>query len=62
MIAVRNADYVFPITEVLRHPLDPLIPHLKDSLLFLTYFLTPLGLLVAVSGILAGGLFIGRVV
>ena len=56
MIAVRNADYVFPITEVLRHPLDPLIPHLKDSLLFLTYFLTPLGLLVAVSGILAGGL------
>lgn len=56
MIALRNADYVFPVAEVLRHPLDPLIPHIKDSLLFLTYFLTPLGLLAAVSGILAGGL------
>ena len=54
-IALRNADYVFPLSEILRHPTDPLLPHLKDSFLFLAYFLTPLGLLAAVSGILAGG-------
>ncbi|KKU29359.1 MAG: hypothetical protein UX80_C0005G0054 [Candidatus Amesbacteria bacterium GW2011_GWA2_47_11b] len=54
MIALRNADYVFPLAEVLAHPLDPFLPHLKDTLLFLAYFLTPLGLLAAVSGVLAG--------
>ncbi|MEK7090888.1 MAG: glycosyltransferase family 39 protein [Patescibacteria group bacterium] len=54
-IALRNADYVFPLSEVLRRPLDPLLPHLKDSFLFFAYFLTPLGLLAAVSGILSGG-------
>jgi len=30
MIALRNKDYVWPISEILKHPLDPLIPHLKD--------------------------------
>ncbi len=55
MIALRNADYTFPFAEILTHPLDPLISHLKDSFLFLAYFLTPLGLLAAISGILAGG-------
>mgnify|MGYP001585017761 FL=1 len=54
-IALRNADYVFPLSEVLRRPLDPLLPHLKDSFLFFVYFLTPLGLLTAISGVLAGG-------
>ncbi|KKU03474.1 MAG: hypothetical protein UX05_C0001G0103 [Candidatus Amesbacteria bacterium GW2011_GWC2_45_19] len=54
-IALRNADYVFPLAEILRHLLDPLLPHLKDSFLFFAYFLTPLGLLAAITGILAGG-------
>lgn len=30
MIAIRNQDYVWPITEIIRHPLDPLKPHLLD--------------------------------
>lgn len=30
MIAIRNRDYVFSLSEVMRHPLDPLVPHLKD--------------------------------
>jgi len=30
MIALRNKDYVWPFSELLRHPLDPLLPHLKD--------------------------------
>lgn len=54
-IALRNADYVYPLAEAFTHPLDPFLPHLKDSFLFLAYFLTPLGLLAAVSGFLAGG-------
>ena len=30
MIALRNKDYVFPITRMLQSPFDPLIPHLRD--------------------------------
>lgn len=46
MIALRNKDYLFPISEVLQHPTDPLIPHLKDSFQFYLYFMTPVSLLV----------------
>ena len=28
MIAIRNKDYVFPLTEILKNPSDSLIPHL----------------------------------
>jgi len=31
-IALRNQDYVWPLSEIIRHPLDPLLPHLKDVL------------------------------
>lgn len=30
MIALRNKDYVFPISEVLKHPHDPILVHLGD--------------------------------
>lgn len=30
MIALRNQDYIWNISEIIKHPLDPLIPHLKD--------------------------------
>ncbi len=30
MISLRNKDYVWPITEILKHPLDPLKPHIFD--------------------------------
>ena len=57
MIALRNKDYVFPLAEVLlRHPLDPLKPHLFDVFNFYLYLLTPIGLLLLVWGILAGQL------
>jgi len=54
MIALRNRDYVYPITEILKHPLDPLIPHLKDSLNFYFYLATPIGLLFTMWGIFEG--------
>lgn len=55
-IALRNQDYVYSLTEVLRHPLDPLIPHLKDSFSFYLYLLTPIGLLFAFWGLIEGRL------
>lgn len=54
MIAIRNRDYIHPLTQVLTHPLDPFIPHLKDTFNFYFYLLTPLGLLFALWGIFAG--------
>ena len=32
MIALRNQDYVWSISEILKHPLDPLKPHLLNTL------------------------------
>ncbi len=54
-IALRNADYVFTLPEILKHPQDPLLPHLKDSVTFYLYLLTPFGVLLSLWGILAGG-------
>jgi len=30
-IAIRNKDYVWSISEILKHPFDPLIPHLLNT-------------------------------
>lgn len=39
-IAIRNQDYIWPLTEILRHPFDPLIPHLKDVLHLYSYYIS----------------------
>lgn len=39
-IALRNKDYIWPLTEILKHPLDPLIPHLKDVFHLYSYYLS----------------------
>jgi len=39
-IALRNKDYIWPLTEIIKHPLDPLIPHLKDTLNIYKYYLS----------------------
>lgn len=51
MIAIRNLDYIFPLSEIIKHPLDPLVPHIKDSFNFYFYLLTPIGLLFAFWGL-----------
>jgi len=51
MIAIRNRDYLIPLTEVLKHPLDPLVPHLKDVFTFFFYLITPLGLGLVLLGL-----------
>lgn len=55
MIALRNKDYVFSLSEVITHPLDPLTSHLKEVVNFYLHLGTPLGLLLAICGVLAGG-------
>ncbi len=41
-IALRNKDYVWTISEVLKHPLDPLKPHLANALeIYIHYISTP---------------------
>lgn len=52
MIASRNLDYVFPLNELLKHPMDPLVPHIKDSLNFLWVYLTPIGFVLSIWGLL----------
>jgi hypothetical protein len=43
MIAIRNRDYIWPLTEIIKHPLDPLKPHLSDILtIFSKYISWPL--------------------
>jgi 4-amino-4-deoxy-L-arabinose transferase-like glycosyltransferase len=39
-IALRNRDYVWTLSEILRHPLDPLIPHLKDLIVYYLQYLS----------------------
>ncbi len=51
MIAIRNLDYVWPLSEIIKHPLDPLKPHLFDVWNFFWYLLTPVGLLLSLLGI-----------
>ena len=42
-IALRNLDYIWPLSEVIKHPFDPLTPHLKDLFsLYLKYISLPI--------------------
>lgn len=51
MIAIRNNDYVFPLSEVLAHPFQPSWSNLQSTLSYFLYYLTPVGLVLAVWGI-----------
>lgn len=52
-LALRNRDYVWPLSEVLRHPLDPFIPHLKDLLvLYIQYLSLPVLILATIGAVI----------
>jgi 4-amino-4-deoxy-L-arabinose transferase-like glycosyltransferase len=53
LIAIRNRDYIRPLSQVLANPLDPLVPHLRDGIKFFWYFLTPAGIILAVWGLVS---------
>jgi len=40
MIALRNKDYLWPVSEIIKHPLDPFWPHLKDIFRYFWSYVT----------------------
>jgi len=49
-IAIRNQDYIWPLFEILKHPLDPLKPHFFDLLnLYSIYVSLPILLLIFIK-------------
>jgi 4-amino-4-deoxy-L-arabinose transferase-like glycosyltransferase len=43
MIAIRNKDYIWPLFEVIKHPLDPFKPHIIDTfMIYSAYISIPL--------------------
>lgn len=51
MIAVRNKDYVWPAAEILKHPWDPLKPHLGDIFRYYWSYLTPVLFILGTAGL-----------
>jgi len=50
MIALRNKDYIWSLSEVIKHPLDPLMPHLQDTLtIFNQYISWPILIFAAIG-------------
>ncbi|MFZ2153350.1 MAG: glycosyltransferase family 39 protein [Microgenomates group bacterium] len=39
-IALRNRDYIWSLSELIHHPFDPFVPHLKDLLIIYWQYLT----------------------
>jgi 4-amino-4-deoxy-L-arabinose transferase-like glycosyltransferase len=51
-IAIRNLDYIWPVTEIIKHPLDPLVPHLWDIVhIYSQYISLPL-IILSLLGLL----------
>ncbi len=44
-LASRNKDYVWPISEIIKHPLDPFKPHLSDTITIYSQYFPPLFLI-----------------
>jgi len=51
MIALRNKDYVWSLSDILKHPLDPLMPHLHDTLVIFGQYISWPILIFALVGL-----------
>ncbi|MCW1949729.1 MAG: glycosyltransferase family 39 protein [Candidatus Shapirobacteria bacterium] len=51
MIALRNKDYVWGLSEIIKHPLDPLTPHLHDTLAIFSQYISWPVLIFALIGL-----------
>lgn len=40
MIALRNRDYIWSFSEIIKHPFDPLKPHLSDTFTILSQYIS----------------------
>jgi len=54
MIAIRNKDYAFPFSEIIKKPFFPLMNNLKSVLSFYWGYLTPVGVILGILGIVYG--------
>lgn len=52
-IALRNKDYIHPLSEIVKHPLDPLKPHLWDTRVLYSFFIHPFVYLFLITSLLA---------
>ncbi len=50
-IALRNQDYVWPLAEIIKHPLDPLLPHIKDVIVISIQYISFPILLISIIGL-----------
>lgn len=51
MIALRNRDYVWSFSEILKHPFDPLKPHLSDTFTIFSQYISWPVLIFALIGL-----------
>jgi len=51
MISSRNKDYIWSFSEILKHPLDPLKPHLSDTLTLYGNYISWLLIIFAIVGL-----------
>jgi 4-amino-4-deoxy-L-arabinose transferase-like glycosyltransferase len=51
-IAIRNRDYLWSFSEIIKHPLDPFLPHLRDIInIYGSYISLPL-MIIGIMGII----------
>ena len=48
-INLRNQDYIWSLSEIIKHPFDPLLPHVSDIKTLLSTYFNPLFLIIFVS-------------
>lgn len=51
MIAIRNRDYIWSFSEIIKHPFDPLKPHLGDTLTIFNQYISLPILFFAIVGL-----------
>ena len=52
MITLRNRDYIWSLSEVIKHPLDPLKPHLSDTLTLYQHYISWPVLILTIIGVI----------
>lgn len=50
-ISLRNKDYIWSFSEIIKHPLDPLLPHISDILSIYSQYISLLLIFLSLIGI-----------
>lgn len=52
MIYLRNRDYVWSLSEIIKHPLDPLKPHISDTITLYQHYISWPIIILALVGLI----------